>query len=88
MAIVTISHDELEQVNAIIGTNVARTGALRWWKPLNGPRILQCEWIAGRAGARIWIEVPTLTEIVELPVSFAAEPDIPPTAAPLAKGET
>jgi hypothetical protein len=62
---VEISHDEREQASAAIGNCLDRTGAMRWWKPLDGPAVLQAEWIAGVTGSRVWIDVPTITEIAE-----------------------
>lgn len=65
MAYVEVSHDERREAMATIGAYCDRTGAFRWWKPLDGPAVLQCEWIAGVTGVRIWIDVPTITETQE-----------------------
>ena len=63
MATVEISHDEFDEVRSTLGNDVARTGAMRWWKPLDGPAILQSEWIAWGTGSRVWVAVPTITEL-------------------------
>lgn len=43
MAYVEVSHDERREAMATIGAYCDRTGAFRWWKPLDGPAVLQCE---------------------------------------------
>lgn len=65
MAYVEISHDDYEQAKTgCVGDHPRPTGRMRWWKPLGGQPVLQCEW-SGLIGSRMWVEVPTLTEIQE-----------------------
>ena len=63
MAHVEISHDEYKEASATLGSNVGSTGRHRYWKPLDGPAVLQCEWIQGVTGMTIWVDVPTVTEL-------------------------
>lgn len=65
MAYVEISHDDCEQAKeGCVGGHPKPTGRMRWWKPLDGPVVLQCEW-GGEIGTRTWVAVPTLTEVRE-----------------------
>jgi hypothetical protein len=65
MARVKISHDDREEAMTA-GSQPIITGRMRWWIPLDGSAVLQCEWSQrGGTGPSVWIDVPTITEIQE-----------------------
>ena len=64
MAYVEISNDDYEDAKQILGDAPLPTGRLRLWSPMGTDRpTLQSEWRSRDGLARIWCDVPRLTEI-------------------------